>query len=459
MIRFYIALWAAKLVDAILTLRGDRQNDRAGYIANRLCPDFMARVTKPKLVVAITGTNGKTTTSTLVCNMLRSKGMKVSFNEWGANINAGYSINLLRCVDIFNRCRVDASVLEADEKSTCEGVPMIRPDYMVVTNICKDSLRRNGHPEYIFDRINRAFAALGGRTVAILNANDPISSELARNTGARRVFFGMDDIHADPLENRVKDVAVCPRCGGEIRYHYRHYRHIGDFYCTDCDFATPAMDYRASGVDLDKGTITVAERDGAATYPLMSDTVFYAFNTLSAVALFRELGYSRQEIADFLATQKVPKIRESVVEYDGIRYYAYAAKGQNISAASTVFEHLAKDPSVKELVFSLDEVQDANHPPETLSWLYETDYEFLNVPQIRKIIVGGHMCHAHRLRLLLAGVPEEKIVCVENEADVPQYVDTEGIDRVYVLYEIDFVTKGQQIRDAIVERAREVKGK
>jgi hypothetical protein len=44
MIRFYIALWAAKLVDAILTLRGDRQNDRAGYIANRLCPDFMARV-------------------------------------------------------------------------------------------------------------------------------------------------------------------------------------------------------------------------------------------------------------------------------------------------------------------------------------------------------------------------------------------------------------------------------
>ena len=459
MIRFFIALWAAKLADFVLTLRGDRQNDRAGYIANRLCPDFMARVTKPKLVVAITGTNGKTTTSTLVCNMLRSRGLRVSFNEWGANINAGYSVNLLRCVDVFNRCRVDASVLESDEKSTCEGLPMIRPDYVVVTNICKDSLRRNGHPEYIFDRIDRAFAALGNGTVAILNANDPISSELARDTGARRVFFGMEDIHADPLENRVRDVAVCPRCGGEIRYRYRHYRHIGRYACADCDFATPAADYLARRVDLEKGAFTVAERDGEGVYPLLSNTVFYAFNTLSAVALFRELGYSRQAIAEFLATQEVPRIRESVVEYGGVRYYAYAAKGQNVSAASTVFEHLAKDPSAKELVLLLDEVQDANHPPETLSWLYETDYEFLNAPQIKKIIVGGHMCHAHRLRLLLAGVPEERIVCVEDEDAVPNYVDTEGIDRVYVLYEIDFVTKGQRLRDAIAERARGVKSR
>ena len=136
-----------------------------------------------------------------------------------------------------------------------------------------------------------------------------------------------------------------------------------------------------------------------------------------------------------------------------------ATKSQNVSAASTVFEHMAKDPSVKELVFCLDEVQDSNHPPETLTWLYETDYEFLTAPQIKKIVVGGHMCYAHRLRLLLAGVPEERIVCVEDEAEVPQYVDTEGIERVYVLYEIDFVTKAQKLRDAIVERAREVKGK
>ncbi len=458
MIRFYIALWAAKLADLILTLRGGRQNDRAGYIANRLCPDFMARVSKPGLVIAVTGTNGKTTTSALVNNMLTSRGYKVSFNEWGANINAGYSINLLRGVNLFNKCRVDASVLEADEKSLCEGMPMIRPDYILVTNICKDSLRRNGHTEYIFDRINRAFAALGDRTVAILNANDPISSELARDTGTRRVFYGLEDIHADPFENRVKDIAVCPRCGGEIRYHYRHYRHIGDFYCADCDFRTPPMDYRAARVDLAAGAMTVEEAGEECSYPLISDSVFNVFNTLSVVALFRQIGISSREIADFLATQKVPRIRESVVEYDGIQYYAYAAKSQNVSAASTVFEYVAKEPSDKDVVFCMDEAQDRNHPTETISWLYETDYEFLKSPNIKKIIVGGHMYLNHKLRLLLAGIEPERIVCVEDEAEVPKYVDTEGIRRVYVLYETDFVTKGQNLRDAIVERAKECKG-
>ena len=104
----------------------------------------------------------------------------------------------------------------------------------------------------------------------------------------------------------------------------------------------------------------------------------------------------------------------------------------------------------------LDELQDRNHPSETLTWLYETDYEFLNSPNIKKIIVGGHMYLNHKLRLLLAGIDENRIVCVEDEADIVEHVDTSGIEKVYVLFEIDYVTKAKNMRDRIVERAREV---
>lgn len=459
MIRFYFALWAAKIADRLYSMKYGNECDNAGYIANRLCPDFMARVAKPKLVIAVTGTNGKSTTSTLIANMYRQEGKKVSFNDWGANINAGYSVNFLRGVSIFNRCKVDVSVLEADEKSMAETMPMIRPQYILVTNICKDSLRRNAHPEYIFGAIESAFQSLGNETVAVLNANDPISSELARNSGTRRVFFGMEDVHENPFENIVNDAGTCPRCCGQIRYHYRHYRHIGDFYCEDCGFHTPASKYLAKAVDYEKRSMLVEEGGEDTEYTLLSDTIFYAFNTLSAIALFRELGFGRQKIADFLKTQKVPENRETIVEFDGVQYYTYAAKAQNISAASTVFEYMAKEPSSKELVFILDEVQDENHPSETISWLYETDYEFLTAPQIKKIVVAGHMCYNHRLRLLLAGVPADRIVCVEDESKVAEYVDTEGIEKVYVLFEIDFVTKSFQIRDSIVEKAKERKQK
>jgi hypothetical protein len=187
--------------------------------------------------------------------------------------------------------------------------------------------------------------------------------------------------------------------------------------------------------------------------------VFNVFNVVSAAATLRAVGQSREDIAEFLSRQKIPEIRETYKEFNGIRYYAFATKSQNVSAASTVFEYMANEPSNKNVVFCMDEVQDRNHPTETLTWIYETDYEALNSPNIKKIIVGGHMFLNHKLRLLLAGIPEEKIVAVENDDEVPLHVDTEGIERVYVLYETDYVTKGQTWRDNIYKRAMELADK
>lgn len=460
MFRFFIALWASKFVDFLLKLKGETRDDWPGLLAFKLCPDFLARIKKPELVITITGTNGKTTTSALVAGKLKDAGLRVCYNDWGANLHAGYCLNLMRGVSIFNKSKVDASVLEADEKTLGITMSRIEPDYILVTNVCKDSLRRNGHPEYIFDCIQKAFERLGSKTTAILNANDPISSQLAEGTGARRIYYGIADMGLKPIENIVKDITVCPVCGKGIDYNYRLYRHIGDFHCEDpgCSFRTPEADYYAEKIDIENGTAVIREGDESYTYPLISDTVFNVFNVVSAVATLRAVGQSRKDIADFIATQKVPEIRETYKEFNGIRYYAFATKSQNVSAAATVFEYMANEPSDKNVVFCLDEVQDRNHPTETLTWLYETDYEALNSPNIKKIIVGGHMYLNHKLRLLLAGIPAEKIVAVENDDEVPLHVDTDGIERVYVLYETDYVTKGQTWRDNIYKRAIELAG-
>lgn len=455
MVRFYIALWASKFYCLLLKLKKDEKNDMPGLVANKLCPDFLERIKKPKLVICITGTNGKTTTSNLIYNKLVEEGYKTSFNDWGANLKAGYTLNLIRGVNVLNKCKVDASLLEADEKTLSLNMDKIKPNYILVTNICKDSLRRNGHPEYIFDCIEKTFEKLGNGTTAILNANDPISSRLAEHTGTKRVFFGMNDAKTNPIENIVKDIKVCPNCGENIKYNYRLYRHLGDYYCPNCDFKTPKMDFYADKIDLKNRYIVVNEGKSKVKYPLISESIHNAFNILAVITLLRTIGIKKDKIKEFLKGQEVTKIRENYVEYNGIKYYAYATKSQNVSAAATVFEYMAKEPSTKEIVFCLDEVQDKNHPTETLTWLYETDYEALNSPNIKKIIVAGHMYLNHKLRLLLAGVPEDKIVAIENEDEIPNYVDTEGIERVYVLIETDVISKGEKERDAIVAKAKE----
>lgn len=451
MIRFYIALWASKLMMAFYKFRKKPKTDLPGLLACKICPDFLKLISKPKLTIAVTGTNGKTTTSALVNDFLVSKGLTTSFNSWGANLMAGFATNLLNGVTAFNKPKVDCSVLEADELSMDIEMSKVQPDYILVTNICKDSLRRNGHPENIFNHIEHCFRMLEGKTVGVLNANDPISCEL--NKGGKSYYYGMADAKLEPFSNISKDIAVCPRCGGKISYDYRLYRHIGRFSCEACDFKTPHADYQAEFVDLSGRTMMI----NGFEYPLISDTIFNAYNVLSASALLRVLGYKDEEISSFMSTQKVTDIRESCVEYNGIEYYTFAAKSQNVSAASTVFEYMAKEGTDKDVVLLMDEVQDKNHPTETLSWLYETDFEFLNSPCIKKIIVGGHMYLNHRLRLLLAGIPREKIVAVEAESDIPQYVDQTGISKVYVLYETDYVTKAKNMRDSIVAYAKEGK--
>ena len=468
MIRFYFALWASKFVSFIFKLRGNERDDWPGLLANKLCPDFLKLVSKPKLTVAITGTNGKTTTSALVNGLLTEQGYTTSFNDWGANIHAGITLNLLRGVNIFNKPKVDASVLEADELTLPDTIGKVTPNYIIVTNVSKDSLRRNGHPEHIFDQINKTFDILGEKTVAILNANDPISSQLALTSDTTKVFYGMCDVGAEPWDNIGKEIVICPHCGGKIHYNYRFYRHMGDFYCEDCDFKTPKINYFAEKIDLDNRMLTVSElvdsgetsKEGTYSnsheYPLISATVFNAFNVLSSLAFFRTIGIEADVISEYLSRQQITKIRESMVEFNGINYHTYSAKSQNVSAASTVFEYMAKEPSVKDVVLCMDEVQDRNHPTETLTWLYETDYEALNSPNIRRIICAGHMFLNHKLRMLLAGIPEERIVCIEDDSKVPLYVDTEGIESVYVLFETDYVTKAQNWRDAIVSRAKEV---
>ncbi|MCQ2554746.1 MAG: MurT ligase domain-containing protein, partial [Clostridia bacterium] len=395
------------------------------------------------------GTDDAADTSNLVNDILVKKGYKVLFNPGGANGEAGHIVNLLKGVNIFNHCSADASVLEVDELSIDRTMPMVKPDYLIVTNLSKDNIKY-GHPENIFSHMNRCFELLSDKTTAVLNANDPISSNLGGNV--KKVFCSIADLGLHPYENRSKDISYCPRCRGEIEYSYRLYRFIGKYHCKSCDFGTHEADFEAKTVDLKNLTMTINDE---ADVRLISDSIFNAYNVLYVYALFRTMGDDSETVKNALNNVKMPKIRESVVEYNGIKYYAMASKGQNGSSSSNVFEYMHNEPSKKDIVLFLDELQDWRHPPETISWLYETDYELLKSDNIHKIIVGGHMYLNHKLRMLLAGVHEEKIVAFENKEDIPKYVSREGIEKVYVLFDVDFQFEAPVLRDQIVEYAKE----
>ena len=83
-IRFIIALWAGKFFLWLYKHTGHTRNDKPGMASMRLCDYFLRDVAKPKLTVAVTGTNGKSTISSMIADILEMEGKTVAFNDWGA---------------------------------------------------------------------------------------------------------------------------------------------------------------------------------------------------------------------------------------------------------------------------------------------------------------------------------------------------------------------------------------
>ena len=145
--RFMLALWLAKLSIMAMKVTGHKGTDFPGVLAIKICPEFLKYIGRPDRIVAVTGTNGKTTVNNLVIDALKMDGKIVVSNNAGSNLNSGIATSLIRNATIFGRCKGDIAAFEIDEISARVVYPYIKPDFIVLTNLSRDSIMRNAHPE------------------------------------------------------------------------------------------------------------------------------------------------------------------------------------------------------------------------------------------------------------------------------------------------------------------------
>jgi UDP-N-acetylmuramoylalanine--D-glutamate ligase len=133
-------------------------------------------------MIAITGTNGKSTVTTLVGEMLKSWGKKVFI---GGNLG----IPLVNAVDQdYEWYAVELSSFQL------ETIETFRPSYAVLLNITEDHLDRYpGMSSYVAAKA-RIFENLRENDVAILNIDDPLVMQAATATRAKKVFFSSQSV-------------------------------------------------------------------------------------------------------------------------------------------------------------------------------------------------------------------------------------------------------------------------
>lgn len=120
-----------------------------GLVVEKIDKGFVKRLlTKlPKGIVIISGTNGKTTTTKIVVELLESQGLRVFTNRTGSNFNRGIIASLLQEIDSHGRLDADIAVLELDEAHGSKFVKTISPDYCLLLNVMRDQLDRFGELE------------------------------------------------------------------------------------------------------------------------------------------------------------------------------------------------------------------------------------------------------------------------------------------------------------------------
>ena len=452
-LKFHLALWAGKAAQRLLRLLGRNATYFAGKLALRICPDFLYRIGRPEILIGVTGTNGKTTVSNMLCDVFAAWGEDIVSNRFGSNIDAGAATALLDAAGLNGKCRKKLGVLEMDERSAARLFPPLQPDYLVVTNLFRDSMRRNAHPEYIASMLE---AHIPSGTRLVLNSDDPISSSLAPLSS--RSYFSIAQLPFEPpfRENRVLDVRICPVCGESVTYDFRRYHHIGRAHCESCQWRSPVPDYELVAADPQQGRMSILEQEGGwHDYSMPATAIYNLYNSLAAVSLLRSMGYEPDKIAEAMDGLKVVQSRYWEEDIGRWKLTEIMAKGLNSVACSRNFDFVVNAPGKKAVVLLLDDVFDEKSSSENIAWLYDADFEFLADDSIVQVVSVGVRSLDSRLRLLIAGVQEEKITVVPKAENAPAAVKLEDCDSVFVLYEVYRETQAVKLRNSIAERMKQ----
>lgn len=435
-IRFLFASVCGKITIKLLRLLRKNATNLPGSVVLTLCPDFLGHLTLPEKIIAVTGTNGKTTVSNMLLDILTENGYDCTNNNFGGNVDTGITTALLKDSTLGGKATKKFCILEIDERSAPRIYPYIHPDYLVCTNLTRDSYKRNAHVEYIFNILNNN---IPDSSHLILDSDDLISCRLKPQN--KRTYFGMERFDDEQLidNNIVNDVSCCPECNSPVEYDFRRYHHIGRAHCTGCDLKSPVPDYdilERKYTEDGHAIIKMRTPDGTEEYTVPCENTINLYNACAAIALLRTFGLTSEQIRNSFAKTAVVKSRFTSETINNRKLVFNLAKGQNPVACSHACNLTRQGNERKTVIVILDDYYDAKSTSENIAWIYDTDFEFLNNESVGKIIIGGKHAADYKLRMLIGGIPESKIVCCDKEEDTADLVDLSVTDSVYVLFEM-----------------------
>jgi UDP-N-acetylmuramyl tripeptide synthase len=372
-----------------------------GVVARRIAPNMLRSLSNqlPHGVILVAGTNGKTTTTRMMADILTYADWRVVHNRSGANLVSGVSAVMLANADWSGRMHHDIALLECDEAALPQIIHETQPRIVVLHNLFRDQLDRYGEVDTIAQHWLTALSSLPDSTIVCIQGDDPSLARLAQALTCRVVVYGNDDVSsARNSVAHLADAGFC-RCGHELTYTTRFFAHIGHYTCANCGFGRPIPHY----------AITTLHADGllGSTITINHSTQFFvplpgsynAVNALAAYAVADVLGVA-SAVAPALA-QMQPAFGRYEVVHTPQHPLVMALIKNPVGASETIrmFVEAWEQPANLLIV-----INDRDADGTDVSWLWDADFEHL-VPHINHVFISGTRAADMRVRMHYAGTP------------------------------------------------------
>lgn len=363
-----------------------------GALALKICPDILGYAAKNVDIIAVTGTNGKTTSARIIERALQNSGRSVCANRSGANLMPGITAELIMNKRLSGSVKCESAVIECDEAACRLVLGKLRPHVLLVTNLFRDQLDRYGTVTYPRDCI-----AAGLRdtpeTIAVINADCPMAASVSRLCQNKTVYYGLGEHKKTCVGSGEDD--TCPVCGKRLGYKGLSYANLGVFSCS-CGFARSKPDVSAESVFPDGSFILRADGDKTVCAPALPG-LYNVYNSVGAVACGVPLKQAADAAQDFDCG--FGRMESFPLGKRGARMILI----KNAAAADQTLNEVCRAPGEKTLVLA---VNDRTADGTDISWLDEADFGMLaRRGKIMRVYVCGDRAEAAEKRLKRENIP------------------------------------------------------
>lgn len=393
-----------------------------GKLATKIDPEVMTTLAEHYDVILITGTNGKTLTTTLTTRVLREKYPDVITNPSGSNMMQGITGTMLTA-KVTDKSQRPIALLEVDEANVEAVARQLKPKAFVLTNIFRDQLDRFGEIYTTYDKILKGIHLFPEATV-IANADSPIF--MRGNLPNPKVYFGFNHLPADGdmKAPHNTDGILSPTDDTVLHYHFMTFGNQGDYFSVTDDFKRPELDYAVTKVNEMTPRFSNFDIDGE-TYQIEIGGMYNIYNALAAYAVGRYLGVSTEQIHHAFESNAQIFGRQEAVKVNGKEVTIVLIK--NPVGANQVIDMMKTD----DQPFSLIALLNANYADGIdTSWIWDTDFESLQDSGMQKIVTGGERYKDLYVRLKMAGYGDLPVY--QDLKQIVKAIDSMPTERVYI---------------------------